>query len=201
MALPTHYLTSTRNLDNILSSLQAAQAPDKVTISFLSDLGFKSSSDRLLINVFKSLGFLAPDGSPTDRYFRWLNQAESEMVLAEALREAYADLFQLNKNAQNLPRAEIKNKFKTLTQGKASEAVLDKMAMTFTVFAKKADFSAARSAVSDETEPTPEATTSDASGGLALGGLVYTIQIHLPESRDQAVYDALFKSLRSHLLQ
>lgn len=33
-----------------------------------------------------------------------------------------------------------------------------------------------------------------------LGGLAYNINIHLPESRDQAVYDALFKSLREHLL-
>jgi hypothetical protein len=28
---------------------------------------------------------------------------------------------------------------------------------------------------------------------------VYTINLQLPESRDQAVYDALFKSLQAHL--
>jgi hypothetical protein len=30
---------------------------------------------------------------------------------------------------------------------------------------------------------------------------VYNIQIQLPESRDQGVYDALFRSLKTHLLQ
>jgi hypothetical protein len=34
---------------------------------------------------------------------------------------------------------------------------------------------------------------------LPIAGLVYTINLQLPESRDQAVYDALFKSLRAHL--
>ena len=34
----------------------------------------------------------------------------------------------------------------------------------------------------------------------SLGGLHYNIQIILPESRDPKVYDALFRSLREHLL-
>ena len=31
--------------------------------------------------------------------------------------------------------------------------------------------------------------------------LCYTIQLILPESRDQAVYDVLFRSLKEHLLK
>src|SRR5690242_16334046 len=100
MALPTSYLTSTKKLDEILDALQKAQAPPKLTISFLEDLGFKSNSDRLVVNVFKALGLLAPDGSPTERYFRFLDEKESGRVLAEGLRDAYADLFQLHKDAQ-----------------------------------------------------------------------------------------------------
>jgi hypothetical protein len=38
-----------------------------------------------------------------------------------------------------------------------------------------------------------------AEGKVKIDGLVYNIQIVLPESRDQAVYDALFRSLREHL--
>ena len=68
MALPKAYLTSTRNLDGILSAIQTAQAPPRFTISFLENLGYRSSSDRLIINVLKALGFLNADGSPTERY-------------------------------------------------------------------------------------------------------------------------------------
>ncbi len=59
--------------------------------------------------------------------------------MAEAIREAYADLFQVNTSAQNLSKQEVINKFKTLSQGSFGEAVLDKMAMTFTALVKLAD--------------------------------------------------------------
>lgn len=58
-----------------------------------------------------------------------------------------------------------------------------------------------------EETPSPEAPSSDGAGARtqmlpgvgALGGLVYNIQIQLPESRDPVVYDALFRSLKAHL--
>jgi hypothetical protein len=166
--------------------------------------------------VLKALGFLSPDGAPTDRYYRYLDQTEAPKVMAEGLRDAYGDLFQLNRNAQNMSKAEVKNKLKTLSQGQGSDDVLGKMATTFVELAKRGDFSAPTSAptagVSESAEqpaedaptqdPVSEARPTPAPGaGVSLGGLVYNIQIHLPDTRDQAVYDALFRSLKSHLLQ
>jgi hypothetical protein len=216
MALPTAYLTSTKNLDGILTAIQTAQAPPRFTLAFLENLGYKSSSDRLIINVLKALGFLNGDGVPTDRYYRFLDQTEAPKVLAEGLQGAYGDLYQLNRNAHELGRNELKNKLKTLTQGQQSDSVLGKMAGTFLELAKRADFSAAP-APQRAAEPLEEAVTTSnggpststttapptiqTTGGVSLGGLVYSIQIHLPESRDQAVYDALFRSLKTHLLQ
>jgi hypothetical protein len=211
LGLPSSYLTSTKNLDGILSAIQTAQAPKRFTLSFLENLGYKSSSDRLIINVLKALGFLTADGVPTDRYYRYLDQSEAARALAEGITEAYADLFQLNRGAHALSRSEVKNKFKTLSQGQHSDAVLTKMAGTFTELAKRADFDA-QPPTDRPAPPEPEAepmTGPDdpqpprpAQIGAAptLGGLVYSIQIHLPESRDQAVYDALFRSLKTHLL-
>ena len=77
MAIPTSYLTSVKNLGGILNSIVGAQAPDKFTTRFLESLDYKSNSDRLLIGVLKSLGFLADDGRPTQRYFDNLNQNRS----------------------------------------------------------------------------------------------------------------------------
>lgn len=99
------------------------------------------------------------------------------------------------------------------------------MATTFAEFAKRADFSgggaptrpperAAEEQPPEEGGGVPPIDGQDGrnadlrqvspvplAGGAGLGGLVYSIQIHLPESRDQAVYDALFRSLKTHLLQ
>jgi hypothetical protein len=43
-------------------------------------------------------------------------------------------------------------------------------------------------------EPTPKRTVS-----LSIDSMQYHINIVLPESRDQGVYDAIFKSLKEHL--
>lgn len=93
MALPKAYLTTTKNLTTILHAIQSAQAPTAFTGRFLEGLGFSSSNDRFIIGVLKSLGFLDSDGKPQDRYFRYLDQTQGGSVLAEGIREAYADLF------------------------------------------------------------------------------------------------------------
>jgi len=215
MALPKAYLTSTKNLKGILSSIQQAQAPKQFSITFLNNLGFKSSTDRLFIGVLKSLNFLTANGAPTQRYFQFLDQTQSARILAEGIREAYADLFELNVRADKWSREEVKNKLKTLAVGQFSDDVLGKMAGTFTALVAEADFEAVEPAAGPadaENEapetPTPESQSEDARaplgagvrrGAADFGGLVYNIQIQLPDSRDPAVYDALFRSLRTHL--
>jgi hypothetical protein len=215
MALPTAYLTSAKNLEAILTAVQNAQAPDQFSYSFLENLGFKSSSDRNVVSVLKSIGFLDAVGKPTDRYFRYLDQTQSARVLAEGIREAYADLYQLNRKAETMPRSAVKNKFKTLSQGQLTDTVLDNMALTFATLSKLADFDSLEESSPDgagsarvfeeqapeeRTTAQPPPTLQPKSAPLQYGGLVYNIQIVLPESRDSAVYDALFRSLRTHLL-
>jgi hypothetical protein len=219
LALPTHYLTTARNLDGILAAMQTAQAPQVFNRRFLESLDYKSSSDRLIINVLKALGFLSSDNKPTERYYEFLDQTQAGRVMADALKEAYTDLFEVHTRAQDLSKADLKNKLRTLSRGQFTEGVLDKMAMTFKALTKHADFEAAdqhpgvgESAEADliaEAEGGEEDDEGDDEGrelpgdgpGVRLGGLVYNIQIQLPESRDQAVYDALFRSLKTHLLR
>jgi hypothetical protein len=209
MALPTSYLTTAKNLPDILSAIQQAQAPDRFTQSFLESLEFKSSSDRLIIGVLKSLVFLDDNGTPTDRYYQFLDQSQGGSVLAEGIREAYADLFRVNKDAQKLDTQELINKFKTLSQGKLSASVLAKFALTFSALVKQADFSknTPGGAVPKDI-PLPDPDVIDEpdleksplkNGKIDLGGMHYNIQLILPDTRDPKVFDALFRSLREHL--
>jgi hypothetical protein len=215
MALPTAYLTSTKNADAILEAIKKAQAPPRFTQKFLEGLGFSSVADRLYINVLKALGFLNDKGEPTQRYYDFLDETQSGRILAEGIKEAYADLFQINTNAQDMSPADLRNKMKTLSQGQLSDAVLTKMAMTFKALVKNADFGPlSKSLVVTTDSVEAGARIGSEMGSVALetgarednrrvqlGGLVYSIQIHLPESRDPAVYDALFRSLKEHLLK
>ena len=205
MALPKSYLTSTKNLAAILDTIKDAQAPKKFTLRFLESLELKSSTDRLIVGVLKAIGFLLADGTPTDRYYRYLDQTQSAIVLAEGIREAYSDLFQVDKKAHSLAQKVVINKFKTLTQGQYSDGVLENMARTFVSLCKIADFTS-KPAVQQEPKGDEEPKGEEADkppapkGKLSLGGLHYNIQIILPESRDPKVYDALFRSLKEHLL-
>lgn len=92
--------------------MQSAQAPKKFTVNFLQGLGFKGTADRLIIGFLKTLGFLTPTGEPTPRYYAFLDQSQGARIIAEAVREAYADLFQVNTKANELSNVEIKNKLK-----------------------------------------------------------------------------------------
>jgi hypothetical protein len=83
------------------------------------------------------------------------------------------------------------------------------MAGTFTTLVKSADFSAAASPatsapeaspVGEQPEDSPQPGSEPPLQGAppAFGSLAYNINIQLPESRDPAVYNAIFKALREH---
>jgi hypothetical protein len=204
MPLPSSYLTSTKNLEAILIAIQGAKAPPKFTQTFLEGLGFKGNADRLIIGVLKSLGLLSEAGEPTQRYYEFLDQSQGGRVLAEAIEEAYSDLFQVNAQAYKLTNVETKNKLKTLTQGQKGERVIDCMAMTFTALASIADWAAppkpkVEKKPEDSHDPETPPGGNDERKKVSIHGLQYVINIQLPESRDPAVYDALFRALRDHL--
>jgi len=204
MALTTTYMTTTKNLEGILNAIQSAQAPEKFTLKFLESLEYKTAADRLIIGVLKGLRFLDDNSVPIERYFRFLDQSEGNRVLAEGIREAYDDLFRVNIKANELSQSEVKNKFKTLTQGQKSDVVLDDMAKTFVALCALADWTSIPAPLVSQ-PPIEEA--SQREGALAtplslpMSQLCYNIQIILPATRDTAVYDALFKSLKEHLLK
>jgi hypothetical protein len=213
MALTTSYLNSTKNLESILNTIIGARAPERFTSRFLEDLGYKSSSDRLIIGMLKALGLLEESGVPTQRYFDFLDQSQSKTIIARGIHEAYEDLFNLRKDAQNMSNDEVKNKLKTLTQGQKTERVIELMAMTFRALCSYADWnnaevSSKKIEVKSPVTPNIQVPISelqyDNSEPQAKRtekmNLHYNIQIHLPETANMAVYDAIFQSLKKHLL-
>lgn len=211
MALPTSYLITTKNVEPFFNSLITAQAPERVNKKFLDSLDFKSSNDRLFMPMLRVLGFTDESSVPTQRYFDFLDQSKSKKIMAGAVKEAYQDLFAVKVNANDMTIEEVKNKFRTLTQGQKSEKVLGLMANTFKSLAEYADWSEAKQPKEKKLLPSPEEEEMTGAGKdnvvekspqdrAGEAQFHYNIQIHLPETRDVAVYDAIFKSLKDHLL-
>ncbi len=210
MALPTSYMTgSFTKIPNYFDTLLTAKAPEKFTTKFMSDLGFTSSNDRQFVNVLKSIGFLDDAGTPTQRYFRFLDQSCSKKIVAEGIKEAYSDLFALNINAQNMSKEEVIGKFKTLTNGSKENVTIGYMASTFINLCAYADWTSIKvqADVTYDTvsnvEQVENSQVHSQSEVLHTNNhsidLNYDIHIHLPATRDQAVYDALFASLAKHI--
>ena len=215
MALTNSYLVSVKNFEGIMNSILGARAPERFTNKFLEELGYKSSNDRLITGVLKSLGLLNDTGEPTQRYYDFLDQTQSKKVLAIGIQEAYEDLFNIKKDAQNMSQDEVKNKLKTLTQGSKGDKVIDSMARTFRTLCDYADWSEvdmskkvinSTKAKNDSMNQNDDITASDSKSLSNTNnssnsiGLHYNIQIHLPETTNMAVYDAIFQSLKNHLM-
>lgn len=210
MALASAYVQVYGQLGDLFNRLAEGQAPDKFTTQHLKDLGFASSNFRAVIPLLKQLGFLSPDGTPTTRYHEYRNTARSRRVMGEALREAYSDLFTIKANPTDADRPLIEGKFKSAHN--ASPNVAKLMASTFYSLLDLADLPgpAAAEPKKEEKQPEPEPPLPPPKGEPgpprfeAKHGhptLHYNIQIHLPATKDVEVFNAIFKSLKEHLLE
>ena len=111
--LTKRYMTSVKNLPAIMHKIVEGTAPGKFTVAHLQGLGFKSSNDLGVIPLLKDLGFLTADGTPTKRYHEYRDASRSRAVMAQALREAYEDLFHINAKPAKSDEKSIFGKFKS----------------------------------------------------------------------------------------
>lgn len=205
MSVPTAYLTTAKNVRDIFAAMQRAGVPKRVTYDFLKQLGFASSGDRPVIAVLKALRFLDDSGVPTDRYRRFKDPAQAPGVLAEAMRDAYADVFTVDQSANSRTTNDLKGIFARLSD--KGDSVNTKMATTFKTLADMADFAAppTTAPVAPTKEPVGDELSerdpiAQREPGRAAGVVVHhDIHVHLPVTTEIAVYDAIFRSLRENL--
>lgn len=211
MALSNSYVQVYGQLGDFFRRIAEAQAPEKFTTQYLKDLGLGSSNFRAVIPLLKSLGFLTPEGSPTNRYLEYRNTARSRRVMADALREAYGDLFTIRANPTDADRELIEGKFRSAHNATPITARL--MASTFYALLELADLSGTTAEAGkkkdekEEKEEPPKVQVQPATiperhlDAHTRPTLHYNIQIHLPATKDVEVFNAIFKALKEHLLE
>ena len=202
MALTNAYVLPVNRIPDLFGKIRDGQAPERFTHQLLKDWGFSSTNDRAFVPLLKELGFLTADGKPTPMYHDYRDHSRSKAVMAQAIREAYGDIFLIKEHPTQSDRAAVEGKFKSFHN--ASENVASLMAKTFFGLLPLADLSAKKGVAPTPIE-TKQVATEQSSPvqpeGNIFGrtGLHYNIQIHLPATKDVVVYNAIFKSLREHL--
>lgn len=217
VALTDAYIQTPAQLSELFRQIRQGQAPGQFTIQHLKDLGFRSTNHRAFIPLLKAIGFLTADGKPTERYHEYRNESISRQILGQAIREAYSDLFVLRSKPADADRALFEGKFKSAHN--VSDRVSKLMASTFYGLLGLADIESARPGVTISAPPQgkkPESEKPSDSGSeqkdeetavsrvddrRARTSLHYNIQIHLPATKDIEVFNAIFKSLKEHLLE
>lgn len=202
MALTNTYTIAVSRIPDLFTKIRDGQAPDQFTNQLLKDWGFTSSNDRALIPLLKELGFLSPDGKPTSLYHEYRDHSRSKEVMAQALRKAYSDIFLIKEHPTEADKDLIQGKFKSYHN--VSDHVSSLMTKTFLSLLKLSDLKASPKK-KPQMEETKESDSVDSSNIPAKPlpvkpGLYYNIQIHLPATKDVEVYNAIFKSLREHLI-
>lgn len=221
--MPVHlpYLARPASLKTALERIRTAATPERVTGDFVSTtLNLKGGTGAAIIPYLKKVGFVASDGTPTEIYKTFRNQSKSGSAAASAVKVGYAALGQVNETFFKLGDKDLKDLVLQVTGAAADNSAAKHTVATLKTLMSFADFNAASvsgsTGVDDVLKPdVPDSGRSDlvrlrngsgtdeqgggASGRVGLN-LAYTINLNLPATTDQAVFNAIFKSLREHLL-
>lgn len=199
------YLTKTSAIKTFLSKVQETGIPAAVSQKHLASIGLASSNDRPLIPLFRALGFINQSGVPTEVYRSYKNRAEAKKVLARAILKAYSGLYATYPDAHKLDNETLANYFRTRTG--ASERTVSAIVNTFKTLCESADFGEIET-IEEEKEPEKreivskdERKTRALPPSFSTPAITINIQLQLPITENEAVYEKLFASLRKNLLE
>lgn len=207
------YLASPGNIPKALEAIKRAATPPRVSQDFVKKkLGIPGSSGDQMASFLKRLGFAGSDGTPTELYKRY-RTASGGKALAEAIKNTYSELYGHDEYAHECNEQELRDIIIQVTGMEADARPVGLIYSTLRGLIDSADFeevaedtnsSSSRSEKPEaEGFPQPFPIRHDVHGqgqnvGLNIG---YTINLNLPETTNIEVFNAIFKSLKEHLLR
>jgi hypothetical protein len=196
------YCTNSSSVRRCFEVIQSAAVPQRMSAKFLEGFNFRGSDVRSLTNILKALGFVSAAGVPTRRWRSYRDKPIAAPIMAQALREVYADLFEAYPDAYHKGEDVLNSFFNS--QSKVAPSTLAYMIRTFRTLCSLADFEGApllEATVAPAADLTLAPPLKDGADPLAREvALNLTVQLQLPVTDNPAVYDALFAALRRHLL-
>lgn len=204
------YVMAYGNIKKTLDKVIQATTPDRFTQDFLSTrLAIKGGNAKAVIPFMKKLGFLNGDGTPTDIYNQFKTVSQRGIAAARSLQEGYSTLYEMNEYAHDLKDGELKDLVVQATGAAPSSSTVKSIIGSFKAVKDYADFTQniveepitendeTGETVKDNTQTQYHQANRSLDNKIRLG---YTINLNLPATADINVYNAIFKSLREHLL-
>ena len=202
------YLTSISSIKTAFEKIKAAATPERITGDFINTkLLLKGGTGAAMLPFLKRIGLVNSDGSPTELYRLFRARATAGGAIAKAIKHGYKPLSDANEYFYDLNDQDLLDLILQVT-GAAKDSQVPKLTLsTLKTLKQYAEFDEQSSAddaaitpVSEQRNETLPSTMAQLPGnGLGLN-LSYTINLNLPATSDQAVFNAIFRSLKEHLL-
>lgn len=202
-ALP--YVTAPGSIEKALTGIKAAETPERVTQDFVKTiLKIKGGTGDQIASFLKKIGFVNSDGTPAAIYSKFRNTATGASAALAALRHGYAPLYKRNEFMHELSDEDLRGLIIEET-GQGKDSSVPGLILSSINSIKK---HAKGAGATEEAEGTgkgkkkPATPTGEGQSDTGAGlNLSYTINLNLPATTDVAVFNAIFKSLREHLLR
>jgi hypothetical protein len=207
------YSTAPGTLEKMLEKIRVASEPERFTQDFVgTKLAMKGGTAKTCIPFLKKMGMVGSDGKPTDIYREYRNPKKSRTALGRAFRIIYARLFEMNEYVHDADDSEVLGLIVECTGSEKSSSATKFTMATFNMLRKHADFEPTETEdLADEEEP--ESSTQGVASAMQQYpaqlpsispkkgiNLSYTINLNLPATKDIEVFNAIFKSLKQHIL-
>lgn len=224
------YLVAHTRLKPFLTKIQDVGTPAVVDKKWLTTVGFGSENDARILPLIEFIGFIDGSGKPTPRWQVYRSTSRAKQVMAQGVREGYAELFHTYTDAYVRSDTDLGDYFRSASGSGA--ATISRMVTAFRLLCDMADFmtegggvvapeptKTAQETTSTEDTPndtpntTADSTNHSVPNGAADAGirsitrtlttgvtLNINIQLTVPDTTDEKVYDNFFAALKKHLL-
>lgn len=206
------YVHSPNKISNFLSRIRETGIPQKATTNWLESIGFTSKNDRSLLKLLQPLGFINADKTPTTTWQQYRG-GDHAIILAESIRSAYKELFDVYPRAFNASTVDVRAAF--MANSKLGSDAVRKMVSTFFALTKEADFSkdsetrdtsvidtapnaliSSGESVSPKPSNESKQSVNSATNSLALH---IDVQVHIDPEASAEQIDIIFASMAKHL--
>ncbi len=224
--MPFPYTATSSGLVSTIRQLRSA-FPAQVTAETLRRWSIAPNNESYIINILKFLGVIDDEGkkkADTAKAFLEHDEKTFQKKLDGLLTSAYASLYEHFGTAPwSIDRDKLIGFFRTADE--SSSVVGQRQASTYLVLAGLAGHGEVPEPQSGVRKPTRQSdgkkdgaaravaarkpgsskgaafgTGGPESKGMSFGGVTVRVEINLPVTDDQDVYDKIFKSLRANLI-
>ena len=224
MQQPFPYVKSPGPLIQAIEQLRKS-FPSTVTADYLKQVSIAPQNESFVINTLRFLGLIDDNDAKVNERASafFLSDEEFKPALAEVVREAYSPVFDtFGETAWDEPEDKLISYFRQ--RDSASDTTGRRKAKTFMTLAELAGKAQPNITASGSATATPRVakakaqTRKKAAPKSGRAGskppdsherasphtrhvdLAVKVEVNLPATSDQAVYDAIFKSLRNNLI-